>query len=208
MPIPLGEDNLTWTLLKTMNSKKCETDTSDLELRMQINSKLNLALSVMQECFEPSIEALTGKDLVGKVIFSRRSKLTRLNYKGFYTVILEKNEEVVSVATVRIYGDKAAEVPLVATRFHFGWMRMCRVLMNALEQELKELGVERMTLPAVPGVLNTWINAFGFRRMNLKDCNLLTTIFWISKIQYCARNSFSRILQQNQQANSCIVQGK
>lgn len=29
-------------------------------------------------------------------------------------------------------------------------------------QKLTELGVERLVLPAVPGVLNTWTNSFGF----------------------------------------------
>lgn len=32
-------------------------------------------------------------------------------------------------------------------------------------QTLKELGVERLVLPAVPGVLNTWTTSFGFKQM-------------------------------------------
>lgn len=28
-----------------------------------------------------------------------------------------------------------------------------------------ELGVERLVLPAVPGVLDTWTNSFGFEKM-------------------------------------------
>ena len=31
----------------------------------------------------------------------RRSELNRLNFQGFYTVLLERNEELISVATVR-----------------------------------------------------------------------------------------------------------
>lgn len=30
-----------------------------------------------------------------------RSELNRLNFQGFYTVLLERNEELISVATVR-----------------------------------------------------------------------------------------------------------
>jgi len=32
-------------------------------------------------------------------------------------------------------------------------------------QKLKQLGVERLVLPAVPGVLDTWTNSFGFEQM-------------------------------------------
>lgn len=37
--------------------------------------------------------------------------------------------------------------------------------MNELEKALMELGVERLVLPAVPSVLDTWISSFGFSRM-------------------------------------------
>lgn len=33
------------------------------------------------------------------------------------------------------------------------------------QQKLTELGVERLVLPAVPAVLDTWTNAFGFVQM-------------------------------------------
>lgn len=93
-----------------------------------------------------------------------------------------------------------AEVPLVATRFQYRRLGMCRILMDELEkvtcwmflrvsfllcsfleshflnfsllppnslfcQMLMELGVERLVLPAVPSVLNTWTTSFGFSKM-------------------------------------------
>lgn len=38
--------------------------------------------------------------------------------------------------------------------------------MNLILQKLAELGVERLVLPAIPSVLDTWINSFGFSKMD------------------------------------------
>lgn len=80
-------------------------------------------------------------------------------------MLLEKNDELITVATVRVHGEKVAEVPLVGTRFKYRRLGMCRILMNELEKKLMELGVERLVLPAVPSVLNTWTTSFGFSKM-------------------------------------------
>ncbi|XVF36422.1 hypothetical protein REPUB_Repub19eG0057200 [Reevesia pubescens] len=161
-PIVVG-NNLTWTLLK---SEACsDNDNHGLEVSAENHSKLSVALDVMHECFEPSKDFYSGRDLLEDVIFSRGSKLKRLNYKGFYTVILEENDDIVSVATVRIYGDKVAEMPLVATRFRHRRRGMCRVLVDELEKRLAEFGVQKLILPAVPIAVDTWTNNFGFSQM-------------------------------------------
>ncbi|KAL3850584.1 hypothetical protein ACJIZ3_012466 [Penstemon smallii] len=159
-PLPL-ENNLTWTLVKYI-----KTDSYD---HNAFHSKLNVALNVMHECFEPVKDPGSTSDIVEDVIFSRWSKLKRLNFQGFYTILLEKNNELVSAASVRIYGKKVAEIPLVATQFQYRRLGMCRVLMNELEKKLKELGVKKLVLPAVPSALNTWTNSFGFSMMNESD---------------------------------------
>ncbi|XAR58903.1 Histone acetyltransferase [Bertholletia excelsa] len=159
--VVIGEDNLTWTLLKGDG----DHNGSDMEALTENYGKLNVALAVIHECFEPVKEPRTQRDLVEDVIFNSRSELNRLNFQGFYTVLLEKNEEVITVGTVRVHGEKVAEVPLVATRFQYRRLGMCRILMNELEKMLLELGVERLVLPAVPSVLDTWTNSFGFKRM-------------------------------------------
>ncbi|KAL3616178.1 hypothetical protein CASFOL_039568 [Castilleja foliolosa] len=165
-PLPLGTENLTWTLVKYIESESYDYGTSDGECLVEDYSKLSVALSVMHECFEPVQEPRTRRDLVEDVIFSRRSELHRLNFQGFYTVLLEKNDELISAATVRIYGKRVAEVPLVATRFQYRRLGMCRILMDELEKKLTELGVERLVLPAVSSVLHTWTTAFGFSVVN------------------------------------------
>ncbi|CAK7328245.1 unnamed protein product [Dovyalis caffra] len=171
-PIPVGVDNLTWTLFKSMQSDNHKFDASDNETLVETYSKLNIALDVMHECFEPVEEPCTRRDLMQDVIFSigfvtglSRSELNRLNFQGFYTILLEKNDELITVATVRIYGDNVAEIPLVGTRFQYRQLGMCRILMDMLEKKLMELGVQRLILPAVAVVLNTWTSSFGFSKM-------------------------------------------
>ncbi|XVE70196.1 hypothetical protein DITRI_Ditri10aG0053200 [Diplodiscus trichospermus] len=164
-PIPMG-NNLTWTLLKPdACSDSYKDNVHALEASAENHSKLRVALDVMHECFEPSKDVYTGRDIVEDVIFSRVSKLKRLNFKGFYTVILEENDELVSVATVRVYGDRVAEMPLVATRFRHRRRGMCRVLVEELEKNLRKFGVQKLILPAVPSVVDTWTDNFGFSHM-------------------------------------------
>ncbi|RDX95820.1 Increased DNA methylation 1, partial [Mucuna pruriens] len=164
-PISVGVDNLTWSLVKFINPDSCDLGSIKSDLLAESYSKLNLALSVMHECFEPLNESSTSRDLVEDVIFSRRSELNRLNFQGFYTVLLERNEELFSVATIRVHGKKVAEVPFVGTRLQYRRHGMCRILINELEKKLAQLGVERLVLPAVPSVLETWTGSFGFAKM-------------------------------------------
>ena len=84
-------------------------------------------------------------------------------------VVLERDNELITVATVRICGSKLAEMPLVATAFEHRRLGMCHVLMEELEKQLVDLGVERLTLPAASGVLQTWVNSFGFSEMSVSD---------------------------------------
>nr|XP_043622954.1 uncharacterized protein LOC122594582 isoform X2 [Erigeron canadensis] len=163
--IPVGRDDLKMTILKNKRSKGVDHDMSNLEDMTETYSKLNIAISVMHECFEPVKEPRTQRDIVEDVIFCRCSELNRLNFKGFYTVLLEKDDELVSAATIRIYGEKVAELPLIGTRFRYRRRGMCHALMNVLENKLVELGVERLVLPAVPSVLQTWTSSFGFSVM-------------------------------------------
>ncbi|PSR86176.1 Increased DNA methylation like [Actinidia chinensis var. chinensis] len=176
--IPVGQDNLTWTLLKYVKCDDDECDDSDTEDLMDNYSKLNVALSLMHECFEPVKESRTRRDLVEDVIFSRWSELKRLNFRRFYTVLLERDDELITVATIRIHGEKVAEVPLIGTQFKYRRLGMCRIVMNELEKKLMELGVERLVLPAVPSVLHTWTTSFGFSKMtDVERLNFLDYTF-------------------------------
>ncbi|KAK5845479.1 hypothetical protein PVK06_001668 [Gossypium arboreum] len=165
-PIPVG-NNVTWTLLKSDHHGA------------ENYSKSRVALKVMHECFEPTKNDETGRDVVEDVVFSRVSKLKRLNFKGFYRVIVEEKEDVVSVATLRVYGNWVAEMPLVTTSFRHRCRGLCRLLVDQVEKNLVKLGVEKLILPTLPTTVDTWVKCFGFTRMekdeilNLLRYNLL-----------------------------------
>ncbi|XP_023523383.1 increased DNA methylation 1-like [Cucurbita pepo subsp. pepo] len=153
-PVGVEQGNLTWTLMK-------HTDTMSEHQR----KRLNTALGVMRGGFRPSKDPNTNHELMEDVVFSRRSNSKRLNFEGFYTVILERKNAVTTVATVRVYGEEVAEVPFVVTRLRHRRHGMCRTLMNELERQLMKLGVKTVTLPAVGEALNIWIDRFGFSKM-------------------------------------------
>ncbi|XP_027362469.1 uncharacterized protein LOC113870069 [Abrus precatorius] len=169
VPVSVGVDNLTWTLVKFINSESCDLGSTESHLAAESFSKLNLALSLMHECFEPLKEPFSSKDLMEDVMFSSWSELNRLNFQGFYTVLLERNEELISVAIIRVYGKKVTEVPLVGTRLQYRRHGMCSILMNELEKKLMQLGVERLVLPAIPSMLETWTGSFGFAKMTSSE---------------------------------------
>lgn len=70
-PVSVGADNLTWTLVKCADSESCELDNSKSGLLAESYSKLNVALSLMHECFEPLKESSSCRDLMENVLFSR-----------------------------------------------------------------------------------------------------------------------------------------
>jgi len=48
------------------------------------------------------------------------SKFRWLSYEGFYTIVLEKDGEIISTALLRIHGTKVVEVPFVSTLLDYG----------------------------------------------------------------------------------------
>jgi len=157
-------DNLTWTLLKAV--------------KREDESKLSVALDVLHESFNPIVDAFSGKDMIADVVFSRGSTLDRLNFRGFYTVVLERDKKVVSVATIRIFGKRVAEIPFVATRMQYRRQGMGTILMNEIEKMLTYLGVERLVLPSSYSAIDTWTKSFDFVRMKPSDkSQLLDYVF-------------------------------
>ncbi|KAK7410090.1 hypothetical protein VNO78_00603 [Psophocarpus tetragonolobus] len=167
--INVGADDLTWTLLQSVKSDSSSESDLIWDGPSQIENKLSVALSLLRECFDPVIDAFSGREMIADVVFSRGSELNRLNFRGFYTVVLEKDEKVVSVATIRIFGKRVAEIPFVATRMQCRRQGMCGILMREIEKQLTYLGVERLVLPSSRNVVDTWTKSFDFVRMTRSD---------------------------------------
>ena len=65
--IPVGVDNLTWTLLKPIGIEGFDVYFSNVKALTEVYSKLNIALDVVHECFEPVKERRTRRDVVEDV---------------------------------------------------------------------------------------------------------------------------------------------
>ncbi|KAK9943898.1 hypothetical protein M0R45_009488 [Rubus argutus] len=171
IPIPVGAD-LTWRVLK-----------SQLRSESYYKTKLQSALNAIHECFEPSKDPYTDRDIAEDIVFDLESD-SELNLRGFYTVILERKddrdyyEDMVCAATVRINEVAGvAELPLVATRPQYRRLGMCRILMNELEKRLVQFGIERLVLPSAQSALSTWTSSsIGFSVMTDAEISQLSAL--------------------------------
>ncbi|CBI37511.3 unnamed protein product, partial [Vitis vinifera] len=94
---PTSVDGLTWKLLRSTRND-CNVYN---ELRIDTCSELSQALNLMHECFEPIIEHHTKRDLIVDIVYNSVSKFKRLDFRGFYIMALQKDDEFVCAATVR-----------------------------------------------------------------------------------------------------------
>ncbi|KAL6901892.1 hypothetical protein ACP4OV_004768 [Aristida adscensionis] len=166
--VPTAVEGFSCTILRFYKNG-CDHGDYNNAIMAEYYGKLRIALDVLHECFVTIIEPRTQSDLSEDIVFGRESELRRLNFRGFYTILLEKSGELVSVGTFRVCGMKFAELPLIGTRVPYRRLGMCRLLMNELEKLLSDLGVERLLLPAVPQLLGTWTGSFGFTAMSNSD---------------------------------------
>ncbi|XP_043723720.1 uncharacterized protein LOC122670795 [Telopea speciosissima] len=82
-----------------------------------------------------------------------------------YCVILCVESIVVSAGILRIFGQKVAELPLVATSRGNRGKGYFQALYACIESLLCSLNVENLVLPAAEDAESIWTNKLGFRKM-------------------------------------------
>lgn len=84
-PIRVGMGNLTWTLSRSIDTDYLDVGDCHIESVIETNCKLNVAIDVIHECFEPVKEPYARRDLIEDVIFSRGWEiLIFIKYEQFF----------------------------------------------------------------------------------------------------------------------------
>ncbi|KAH7514236.1 hypothetical protein FEM48_Zijuj11G0067300 [Ziziphus jujuba var. spinosa] len=151
------DEGFSWTLLRhgDINSREpCQ----NLYEKIECNSKLSVAWNLLDQSFETIIDRHTKIDVVQSVVYGCGSNLNRVNFKGFCTAVLEKNDEVLCAATIRIHGRKLAEMPFVATQKAYRGKGMLKKLLVAIESALCYMNVENLVIPSAEDAKEMWIN--------------------------------------------------
>ncbi|GFZ05121.1 acyl-CoA N-acyltransferase with RING/FYVE/PHD-type zinc finger protein [Actinidia rufa] len=141
-------DGFSWTLLRCIHGdQRVHSAQRFVALKAECNSKLAVALTIMEECFLAMVDPRTGIDMIPHVLYNWG-----------------------------IHGVRVAEMPLIATCSRYRRQGMCRRLMNSIEEMLRSVKVEQLVISAIPSLVETWITGFGFQPLEDKERRSLSNI--------------------------------
>ncbi|KAG2679818.1 hypothetical protein I3843_11G068500 [Carya illinoinensis] len=123
---------LSWSLMR-LTDLRSATPTDNIQKIVECNCKIGIVWDMMNESFVTTTDRLTNINIVRSVVYNQGSNLARINFQRFYTAVLEKDDEIVSAACLRIHGTKVAEIPFVTTHENYRDMGMWRKLLVAIE---------------------------------------------------------------------------
>ncbi|KAL9438173.1 hypothetical protein AB3S75_023942 [Citrus x aurantiifolia] len=169
-------DGFSWTLLRCIHEDQKVHSAQRFALKAECNSKLAVALTIMEECFLSMVDPRTGIDMIPHLLYNWRSDFARLNFHGFYAVVLEKDDVLISVSSIRVHGKSVAEMPLIATCSNYRRKGMCRRLMAAIEEMLTSFKVEKLIISAIPSLVETWTKGFGFKPVDKDEKKTLNKV--------------------------------
>ncbi|KAK6934160.1 Zinc finger, PHD-finger [Dillenia turbinata] len=203
-------DGFSWTLLRYIHGDQKTHSPQQIAQKAECNAKLAVALTIMEECFLPMVDPRTGINMIPHVLYNWGSDFARLNYSGFYTMVLERDDVLISAASIRIHGARVAEMPLVATCSKYRRQGMCRRLMNVIIEMLRSFKVEMLVVAAIVNLVDTWTVGFGFEIMEdsdkqkLNDINLMVFpgTAWLKK-RLCSEKDTGEIEPTSQM--SCFL---
>ncbi|KAL8238740.1 hypothetical protein R6Q59_015307 [Mikania micrantha] len=157
----LEDDGLSWTLLH-----RFDQEYGSYEIRaskkLECYSKLAVAFRMLTACFEPIKDRHTKINMIRNVVYNCGSHYQRINFRGFFTGILEKDDEIIAVATIRVHGTNIAEIPFIATAEPHRNKGMCGKLLNEIESDLQDFGVGSMVIPSSSETIRVWSEKYGF----------------------------------------------
>ncbi|GMI84757.1 hypothetical protein like AT2G36720 [Hibiscus trionum] len=126
---------------------------------------LSQAVGIFHECFNPIVDATTGRDLIPCMVYGRNLK--GQEYGGMYCAVLTVNSFVVSAGIIRVFGQSIAELPLVATSIANRGKGYFQLLLTCIEKVLAFLNVKNILLPAAEEAESIWIDKFGFKKLGV-----------------------------------------
>ncbi|KAF5728056.1 hypothetical protein HS088_TW21G00199 [Tripterygium wilfordii] len=169
-------DGFSWTLLRCIHEDQKVNTMRHFALKAECNTKLAVARTIMEECFQSMVDPRTSINMIPHLLYNRGSEFARLNFSGFYTAVLEKDDVLMAVASIRVHGTTLAEMPLIATCIDHRRQGMCRRLMTVIEELLISLRVEKLVISAIPDLVETWTEGFGFKPVNDDEKRILSKI--------------------------------